>query len=142
MSYDKNQQALFNDGTYYSIGYEHMFISKKHPQITHALGFFAGKSNEFQLCLFGPCSTPPEEYYTVNFRYSLNVGRRRSRFEIGSSAGGIGKATGVTILMGYRFIPMKKYNLSFRVTASYPVLLTSRSKIIYIPLGASIGYSF
>jgi len=134
--------GMFNDGTYYSIGYEHMFTSKKHPEFTHAVGFFAGESEEFRLCLFGPCSSPAEKYYTVNFRYSLNVGTRRSRFEIGSSAGGIGKAVGVTVLMGYRFIPLRKNNLSFRVTASYPLFVTNTPKILYMPLGASLGFSF
>ena len=135
--------GVFSEGTYISLGYEHLFTSKKTSEITHAVGIFVGKSEEFKLCLngYGHC-TAPEVYHTVHVHYSLNLGKKRSRFEIGIATGGVGKAVGVSALMGYRFVPLKKNNFSFRITASYPVLLTGPTKMFYMPLGASLGFSF
>ena len=73
--------GVFGEGTYISIGYEHLFTSKKTSEITHAVGIFVGKSEESKLCLNNHCSTP-EVYHTVHVHYSNTLYAIGSKFRL------------------------------------------------------------
>jgi len=138
--------GLSSEFSLLSCGYEYTYRSATKDNITHAFGLQVGYNEEFRLNLsfFGekPKITPLKQYVTINGHYSMNFGKSRSKLELGIGAGGIGEAFGIYPLIGYRLIPLNKYRISFRITANYPILLSNTPKILFLPIGINLGFSF
>ncbi len=96
---------LFGDASMVSINYEKLFIIKPTIILSGKIGF--GYNEEFQLCVFGPCSSPPDQYFTITNHITGDIGKRKLFFEFG---------LGGTILLGnttqeYSFYPMVGFRL-------------------------------
>ena len=71
---------LLGDASIISFNYERIFLINKTFFISSKLGL--GYNEQFQLCIWGPCSAP-ERYLTIPHHISLNIGNGRHFFEIG-----------------------------------------------------------
>jgi len=139
---------LLGDASILSINFEKQYLVRKSFILTTKFGL--GYNQEFRLCIFGPCSSPAENYITIPHHFTANLGNKRSFFEIG--LGGTILLYGETSdpyifypIIGYRFLPLKSNNLNFRLYFLPPIQFDGpfgHPEIAFIPLGASIGISF
>jgi len=139
---------LLGDASILSINYEKQYLVRKSFILTTKFGL--GYNQEFRLCVFGPCSSPAENYVTIPHHFTANFGKKRSFFEFG--LGGTLLFYGETSvpyifypIIGYRFLPLKSNNLNFRLYFLPPIQFDDpfgHPEIILVPVGASIGISF
>ena len=139
---------LLGDASILSINYEKQYLVRKVFILTTKFGL--GYNQEFRLCVFGPCSSPAENYVTIPHHFTANFGNKRSFFEFG--LGGTILLYGVTSdpyifypIIGYRFLPLKSNNLNFRLYFLPPIQFDGpfgHTEIAFIPCGVSIGISF
>jgi len=140
-----------SEGMGLSVGYDHYFHSKKKTFLTFAIGIQINLIEANSIAFFSGNN------YITNTHYSLNIGKQRGHFEVGLGAGW-GKKLDLFInergevglikkyftepyfLIAYRFIPLKKKNVSFRISVSTPYMRGSNNVLHFI--GGGVGYSF
>lgn len=124
----------------FSFQFEKLF--KVAPKLLLAARAGIGFNQEFQLCIFGPCTTAPETYATIPISFTANFGKRKNYFEIGLGntivAGSSLRPNWVYGIVGYRLQPIKKSRLNFRVFGCIPFSDTS-AEILFLPVGVSTG---
>ena len=134
---------LFGDASIISINYERLFIINPNLILTGQLGL--GYNEEFQICIFEPCS-PPEQYLTVPHHVTLNLGNRRNFFEFGLGdtiiCGNTSQHYFLYPIAGYRLQPLRSINVNFRIYGSIPFTGLDTDDIIFIPFGLSTGVCF
>jgi hypothetical protein len=135
---------LLGDGSLISGNYERQFFVKSIFFVSGKLGL--GYNKKFQLCIFGPCSSPPDKYLTVPHHITGNIGKGRHFFEFGF--GGtifMGKTTQPYLfypIVGYKILPLRSNKLNFRIFGYIPFSKTQTGDILIIPFGLSLGLSF
>ena len=140
---------LLGDASIISINYEKQYLVGETFILSTKFGL--GYNQEFKLCFFGPCSSPPENYLTIPHHFTLNFGNSRSFFEFGLGGTILSGETNQPYILypiiGYRFLPLQSYQLNFRLYFQPPLPRIGENDIghpdiAYIPLGLSIGTSF
>jgi hypothetical protein len=134
---------LLGDASLLSMNYERNFLISNSFLISGKLGL--GYNEEFQLCIFGPCS-PPDNYITIPHHITGNVGKGRHFLEFGLGGTLINGNTSQTYLLypiiGYKLLPLKPNKLNFRIFGQIPFSGLVTEDILFIPVGISIGISF
>ena len=135
---------LLGDASFFSDNYERLFlINPDRFFITGDLGF--GYTEEFHLCIFGPCSSPVSDI-TIPHRITGNLGWKRNFFEFGLGGTLISTTTPAHYflypIVGYRLQPLKSDRVNFRIFAEYPLPGFRSEYLIFIPVGWSVGYCF
>jgi hypothetical protein len=135
---------LLGDASIISINYERQFIVSPIFILSSKLGL--GYNEEFQLCIFGPCSSPPEKYLTMPHHITGNFGKGRHFFEFGLGGTIINGNTTQPYLLypivGYRIMPLRSDKLNFRMFGLIPFSGLETDDILFIPFGYSFGISF
>jgi len=135
---------LLGDASIISINYDRQFLVSPSFILSGKIGL--GYNQEFQLCVFGPCSSPPHKYLTITHHITGNFGKGRHFFEFG--LGGtiiIGNTTQPYLLypiIGYRFLPLRSDKLNFRIFGQIPLTGLETDDIMFLPFGLSLGISF
>jgi hypothetical protein len=132
---------LLGDASIISINYERLFVSTPSTFLSGKLGI--GYNEEFQLCIFGPCSSPPDKYLTIPHHFTCNYGLRESIHFLEFGFGGTlinGNEYYLDLIIGYRIQPKNSNKLNFRIFVSIR-LRDGGGDILYIPGGLSIGVS-
>jgi hypothetical protein len=138
--------SLPGDVSLIAFNYEKQVFISPTFIITGKVGL--GTNQEFQLCLFGPCSSPPEKYLTFPHHITGNIGKGRHFFEFGVGGtwmkGSISRTYLLYPILGYRIQPLQASKLNFRVFGQVPFtgLDSDDYNFIFIPLGISFGVSF
>ena len=139
---------FIGDASYISIHYEKLHLKNKSYILAYKLGL--GYNQEFQLCLFGPCSSPAENYLTIPHHVTANLGTTRSFFEFGLGGTMLFGETAVPYIfypiLGYRFLPLNSNQLNFRLYFQPPVQFadgpTGHPEIPLVLGGISVGICF
>tara|TARA_B100001248_G_scaffold51917_1_gene33779 strand:- start:458 stop:970 length:513 start_codon:yes stop_codon:yes gene_type:complete len=139
---------LVGDASHVSIHYEKLQLTDKSYIFGYKLGI--GYNQEFQLCIFGPCSSPAENYLTIPHHVTANLGTSKSFFEFGLGGTMLVGETKVPYIfypiLGYRFLPLYSNKLNFRIYFQPPVQFvdgpTGHPEIPLVIGGMSIGFSF
>jgi len=138
------QINLLGDASIISINYDKQFLISPTFILSSKLGL--GYNEEFQLCIFGPCSSPPEKYLTIPHHITGNVGKGRHFFEFGLGGTIIIRDTNQNYflypIVGYRILPLNSNKVNFRVFGQIPFTGLETEDIIFIPFGLSLGISF
>lgn len=133
--------SLLGDASIISFHYERLFLIRNNFFITGKLGL--GYIEEFQLCLFGSCSTP-EKYLTIPHHITGNIGRGKNFFEFGLGGTIINGNTSQHYLLypivGYRLQPKRSNKFNLRIFAEFPV--SRVEDILFVPFGLSMGIYF
>jgi hypothetical protein len=126
-----------------SVSYDRMVPIGSNFMLTGKLGL--GYNKESQLCLFGPCSSPAENYTTITHHVTGILGKKRSFFEIGLGGtiiiGNTDQHYYLYPIVGYRLSPLIPTNLTFRVYGLYPFSGFDIVDILVLPIGLSLGIS-
>jgi hypothetical protein len=134
---------FLGDASLFSLNYERQFVITPKLILSSKLGL--GYNEEFQICIWGPCS-PPESYITIPHHFTSNFGKGRHFFEFGVGGAVIlGKTEHPYLLYpiaGYRFLPLKSDRLNFRVFGHVPFSGLDLNDFMFVPFGVNIGYSF
>lgn len=136
--------SVFGDASIISANYERLFYVDSNIVLTGKVG--VGRNEEFQICFSGLCANPPERYLTLPHHFTANFGKNRNYLELG--LGGTQffqnkyEAYVLYALMGYRFIPRKRNNLSFRIHVDIPLSGLKTIDILYVPGGINPAFSF
>lgn len=134
---------LLGDASIISFNYERIFLINKTFFISSKLGL--GYNEQFQLCIWGPCSAP-ERYLTIPHHISLNIGNGRHFFEIGIGGTLIKDIKTQPYIfypiVGYRIMPLKSNKINFRLFGQIPFSGLNIDNILFIPFGLSLGVSF
>lgn len=135
---------LLGDASLISLNYERLFFIRPIFMLTGKLGL--GYNEEFQVCIWGPCTTP-NKYLTIPLHITGNVGKGRHFFEFGIGGtriiGHTNQPYYIYPLIGYRLNPLKKNRVNFRIVGQIPfsgVLYTD--DILFVPVGFSLGFCF
>ena len=139
---------LLGDASKLSINYEKQYLVGESFILTTKFGL--GYNQEFRLCIFGPCSSPAENYLTIPHHFTANLGNRRSFFEFGLGGTILYGETSEPYLLypiiGYRFLPLQSNKFNFRLYFQPPIQRLEgdfgHPDIAWIPAGMSIGISF
>ena len=140
-----NSIALnFGEGSSIALVYERLKILDGKSFLASKIGI--GYNKEFQLCLFGPCSTSPNKFATIPFSISANVGKLKSYLEIGICHlfvfGKTDRPSVFSILGGYRFQVLHSNKFNFRVYLNFPLGGYNDIELIFLPIGFSTGLCF
>jgi hypothetical protein len=134
---------LMGDGSILSLNYERLFPDGKNLFWAGSIGI--GFSEEFQICVFGPCD-PPKKYTIIPHHFTANLGKKKHFFEAGFGGSYVGGSTSehyfLYPIIGYRYQPLKAKKLNFRVFGSMPVGGLKTEDILFVPLGLSAGICF
>lgn len=133
---------LLGDAGVISIMYERLFLISPNIFFTPKLG--VGRTSEFQICPFGPCSSPPKKYTIIPLQITGNVGDGRNFFEFGFGCTIVEGNTEQHYIyyptLGYRLQPLKSGKIIFRIYGSFPT--SEIHDFIYVPVGISLGINF
>jgi len=134
---------LFTGGSLMSFNYEQLFMVQNKTAIAANAGL--GYTQEFQICVFGPCNSSPASYLTLPHQLTFNAGNGRHFLEFG--LGGTYVFNGnpnyyVYPIIGYRMVPPKHDIFSFRVFFQYPLNGLENTTVIFVPVGLSFGAAF
>jgi hypothetical protein len=136
--------SVFGDASIISANYERLFYVDTNIVLTGKVGI--GFNEEFQLCVFGPCSNPPDRYITMPHHFTANFGKNRHYLELGLGGTpffqGAFEAYVLYSIIGYRFIPKKRNGLSFRIHFDIPLTGLKKLDIVFVPGGINPGFSF
>ena len=136
--------SLLGDASMISVNYQKLYQVRPNFLVSGKLGL--GYNQEFQLCLFGPCSTPPENFLTIPHHITGNWGGGWSFFEVGLGGtlvlGPISQNYLLYPMIGYRLQPLKSDRLNFRIFGHFPVTGIESNYILFIPIGFSAGFCF
>lgn len=134
---------LWGDISIISIGYERLFFTSPTSFLAGKVGI--GYSEELQLCLFGPCTSVPEKYFTFTHHFSFNFGNGKHFFEAGvggTYANGINKNFYFLYpLAGYRLQPLHRV-VGFRIYMNIPLSGIHNADIPISPIGANLLVNF
>lgn len=137
------QLNLLGDASLISINYDKQFLISQTFILSSKFGL--GYNEEFQLCIFGPCSSP-EKYLTIPHHITGNIGKRKHFFEFGLGGTIISGNTNQNYflypIVGYRILPLNSNKVNFRVFGQIPFTGLEIEDILFIPFGLSIGISF
>ncbi len=135
---------LLGDASIISVNYERQIIVSSIFILSSKLGL--GYNEEFQICIWGPCSTPSEKYLTIPHHITGNIGKGKHFFEFGLGGTIINGNTTQPYLLypifGYRILPLNSNKLNFRIFGQIPFSGTETEDILFIPFGLSLGVSF
>lgn len=135
---------LLGDASLISLNYEKQSLLSPTFILSSKLGL--GYNEEFQLCIFGPCSSPPEKYLTIPHHITGNIGKGIHFFEFGLGGTIIyGKTSQPYFLypiVGYRILPLKSGKFNFRIFGQIPFSGLEADDILFIPFGLNFGVSF
>ncbi len=129
---------FFQLGNYFGVDYGHIIQLKK-PKHSIILGGGIGYTEEFQLCIFSPCTGPPETY-SVFSHYSLYNFGNKFKLNIGFGGALIGADYNIYPIVGFMIHPYKS-NITFNIKAHYPIL-KDEYKSLFMPIGVAIGIAF
>lgn len=137
------QINLFGDASIVSINYDKQFLIS--PAFILSSKFGLGYNEEFQLCIFGPCS-PPEKYLTIPHHITGNFGKGKHFFEFGLGgtiiSGNTNQNYFLYTIVGYRILPLNSNKVNFRLYGQIPFTGFKIEDIFFIPFGLSSGISF
>jgi hypothetical protein len=132
---------LFGDASIVSVNYERLFMNNNEFFMTAKIG--AGYSESMGL------PTKNTSLLSAPLHITCNYGNRHHYLEIGLGSTFLfyGELeywdVAVYPILGYRFQPLKKDRVSFRVYASYPLGgKIDIDKYWFSPVGASVGFCF
>ena len=132
---------LLGDASIISINYERLLIASPNSFFSSKLGI--GYNEEFELCIFGPCSDQ-KKFLTIPHHFTVNFGKGKHFFEFGFGGTGIiGNPNQPYVfypMVGYRLLPKQSKKLHFRIYGQIP--LGEDDRILFIPIGVSLGRSF
>lgn len=132
----------FGDASGLSIAYERFFRIRSNLALAARLGL--GYNEEFQLCIFGSCSSAPARYTTLPHSFTANFGTKKHFFEIGVGGTLLGGSTNKPYwlhgLIGYRLQPVKLKKINFRVFGCVPLNGVESDDILFAPVGISAGF--
>lgn len=138
------QVNLLGDASIISINYDKQFLIS--PTFILSSKFGLGYNEEFQICIFGPCSSPPEKYLTIPHHITGNIGKGKHFFEFGLGGTIISGNTNQNYflypIVGYRVLPLNSNKVNFRVFGQIPFSGLETEDILFIPFGLSLGISF
>ena len=135
---------ILGNGSLLSVNYEVVHFIQPSFFITGKLG--VGYNEEFQLCIFGPCSSPPSNFATIPHHFTGNLGKGRHFFEFGFGGTLISGNTSEHYLLypiiGYRLQPLQPLKANFRLFGHIPFSGLETEDILFSPLGLSLGLCF
>lgn len=133
---------LLGDASLISINYERLFFVNSTSFLTGKIG--VGYNEEFQLCIWGPCS-PSEKYLTIPHHITGNLGSGRRFIEFGLGGTIISGNTNQNYLLypivGYRQLLLESNTVNFRIFGSIPFSGLDTEDILFVPIGLSVGIS-
>ncbi|MBK9255188.1 MAG: hypothetical protein IPM42_06830 [Saprospiraceae bacterium] len=132
---------ILGDASLISINYERILLKNSKGLIAAKVGL--GYGREFEICLFGNCSSE-QSFLTIPHHITKSFGSRNKFFEVGLGAtmmisNEYNKYL-IYPIVGYRLHPLKNLGLNFRIYVQFP--LTDIDQIFFIPIGVSLGTSF
>ena len=138
---------LAGEFSIFSIDYERLVFLSPKVFLSGEIGL--GYNQEFRICIFGPCTSSPENYLTIPHHITANIGHGRSYFEFGLGGTGVSGNTSQNYLfyqiVGYRFLPLTSGKMNFRVFLNYNIdwIISGIEPydIAPIPFGVSVGIS-
>lgn len=131
--------SISGEGSFVSANYEKLLLLNSTSFITGRIGVgYAGN-------MLSENNSPHENYLTIPHHITANIGKKKHFFEFGLSGTfiteNIEKRYFMGPLLGYRFQPLNSNKLNFRVFGSLP-FTAYYAEILYIPIGASVGFCF
>ncbi len=136
--------SLLGDVSLISINFEKLLIVKPTFILSSKLGF--GFNEEFQICAFGPCSSPPQKYLTIPHHVTANFGKGKSFFELGLGGtiikGNKSQPYMLYPIIGYRIVPLRLNRANFRAFGQIPFWNNESNDIMFFPIGISFGICF
>jgi hypothetical protein len=131
------------DASHFSLNFERQYLIHQNFIISQKIGI--GYNEKFQVCLFGHCDDFIR-YLTIPHHVSMNVGKSRHFLEMGIGGtflyGNTTQPYLVYPILGYRFLPIEKDNVNFRIFTHLPFTGKYAEDILFIPFGISLGVSF
>ena len=112
--------------------------------------FLAGKigigyNKEFNICVFGPCSSP-KQFTIIPISISANLGNLKNYLELGIGHifvfGKTDRHSVFYALGGYRFQPLHTNKFNFRVYLCIPFSGYDNLELLFFPIGFSLGLCF
>ncbi|WP_418262714.1 hypothetical protein [Flavobacterium faecale] len=135
---------LLGDASIISANYEKLFFVNSSFILSGKLGL--GYNEEYELCIFGSCSSSTEQYLTIPHHITGNWGKGRNFFEFGLGGTIINGNTSQNYLLypivGYRLQPLKSNKVNFRIFGQIPFSGIETVDILFIPFGVSAGVNF
>ncbi len=132
------------DASLISLTYERLFNIKSNFFLAGKLG--VGYSEQFQLCLFGPCSKAAKNYLTIPLNVTANFGKKKNFFEIGIGGtmlnGNTNQHFWMYPIVGFRGQPLKSERFNFRIFSCLPLSGFDSEDILFLPFGLSTGFVF
>jgi len=147
------------DISLYSINYERLFLAKPKSFFTGGLGIGYNKIAVFTESFILPSIDSYGNYLTIPHHITINIGKRKSRFELGiGGTAVIGNNAPEKYylypIIGYRLHPLITNKANFRVYTTYPIeCIENMLNILHgaghenwglwwFPIGVSIGIAF
>ncbi len=133
------QSVAFNilgEASGFSFNYERFFVLNDKMLLSAKIGM--GVVHEFEFCIFGNCS-PLRTFFTVPHHVTLNLGKRRHFFEIGMGGTLLGGYYILYPVAGWKIIPEHTGGFYFRLFLEHPIQRPEGVRVIFWPLGLSLG---
>ncbi len=133
------QSVAFNilgEASGLSLNYERFFVLNDKMLLSAKIGM--GVVHEFELCIFGNCS-PLRTFLTVPHHVTLNLGKRRHFFEIGMGGTLLGSYYILYPVAGWKIIPEHPGGFYFRLFTELPIHWSDGARVIFWPIGISLG---
>jgi hypothetical protein len=134
--------SLLGNGSNVSLNYERLFPINNYLFISGRLGAGYGR----QLTLNSDSIVMPL-YLTIPAHVTINLGKGRHFSEIGMGStltiGNVNPHYLYYVIFGYKFYPLKPYNISIKIFGN--LLLNNKDdfrSIYFVPFGISLGYTF
>jgi len=130
---------FFGDASLLSLNAEHLFKTGRFSYVSGKVGL--GYNREFVLN-----NAPSDVYTTIPFHLTYNIGKTNHFLEVGFGATQFFGNTSLNLIpypiLGYRILPSRQKKLNLRVYVQVPFDGLEQEGILFIPVGASIGYCF
>jgi len=135
---------VMGNASIFSLNYER--LTEVNPNFIIAGQLGIGMNEEFELCLFSGCSSKePEQFTTIPFQVTANVGIKRHFLELGygmtTVIGNTSKFRIMYPIVGYRYLPDNSSGLSFNFFIQIPTNYNA-FHVLFMPGGIKLGYSF
>ncbi len=132
------------EGSLNSINYERLYFINRGYFLAFQLGI--GNNEEWQ---DDTNLSSPIKYTTIPHHITGNLGKGRNFFEFGLSGlivtGNLDQHYLLGPILGYRLQSLKFKRVNFRIYVNFPInylVLFTIPEILYLPIGASLGFCF
>ncbi|MCB0639629.1 MAG: hypothetical protein KDC54_23555 [Lewinella sp.] len=134
---------LLGNGSAFSFTYERLLVVG--PTSILAASGGLGYASETRFCL-GGCAGEPDYYLTFPHQLTANFGQGDHFFELGLGGtvvlGNTEENYFLYPILGWRVHPIRSGDLVFRLFATMPFSGLDTADLLWVPVGASLGWIF